>query len=51
MDSKIESQFAKIARDALTAAEGIRCPKDDFIEGLERIVDELREALQMHRDA
>lgn len=47
MKANVEAQFEEIAENAIASAEAVTCPYGDFVEGLELIVSELRDRLEL----
>lgn len=43
----LEEQFEKIAEDAISKAEGVKCSIGDFREGLKTMVGAMRSRLDM----
>lgn len=47
MAKSFDAEFEKIAKETIKAAEKVKCPKEDFIEGLRAVRDAVAERLSL----
>lgn len=50
MNTKLEKKFEKIAETAIREAELVDCDGKDFVKGLDIIVSEVQQRLQLAAD-